>query len=234
MIDAEITKRLAVMAELHDKAMSNEAKRGLVAVLSRYPAKAVLAALDRCLIEVPKFPTLADIVSRIDDGRPGIEEAWSMLPRSEGDSVVWTDEMAEAYGVVRKQLETDPVGARMAFKEVYGKLLGEARTSGGPVNFWASWGSDQEKRLLVEREAQEKGRLALPPAEAPLMLEGPEEADPEAVREIVRSALKGIPAEEKRVIAEKAQAAQELTPEQIEERKRELRAQAKVLGSDAS
>ncbi len=51
-----------------------------------------------------------------------------MLPYDESTSVVWTDEMCQAWGVAAPLLEDgDKVGARMAFKESYARLIEEAR-----------------------------------------------------------------------------------------------------------
>ena len=58
---------------------------------------AVLKALTRCRREVKGMLTIQDVVSRIDDGRLGVEEAWAMMPFSESQSVVWTEEMAQAF-----------------------------------------------------------------------------------------------------------------------------------------
>jgi hypothetical protein len=54
--------------------------------------------LGRCRREVKGVLTVSDVVSRIEDGRPGVEQAWSMLPITESQTAVWTDEMAAAFG----------------------------------------------------------------------------------------------------------------------------------------
>src|SRR5207249_11975278 len=63
------------------------------------------------------------------DGRPGPEEAWAGLPEERGAlGGVWTEEMENAFGVARSLLQDrDEIGARMAFKGVYPKLVGAAR-----------------------------------------------------------------------------------------------------------
>jgi len=45
--------------------------------LSGYPEPQVLAALKRCRLEHKGRLTVADVLSRIEDGRPGVETAWA-------------------------------------------------------------------------------------------------------------------------------------------------------------
>ncbi len=104
--------------------------------------------------------TIQDVVSRIDDGRPGPEEAWAMIPKDEAGSVVWSEEMALAFGVARHLLdEGDSVGARMAFKESYAKHVSVARDQGRPVRWSPSLGHDPRGRDAALSEAVTAGRL---------------------------------------------------------------------------
>jgi hypothetical protein len=76
-------------------------------------------------------PKPAHIIEQIEraarnDGRPGAEEAWaiSLAANDEHDTVVWTHECAQAWGAASPILALgDEVGARMAFKETYTRLL---------------------------------------------------------------------------------------------------------------
>ncbi len=94
----------------------------------RYTDEQIVAALERVRLEC-RFIALVDIIERIpgsgvEDGRPGPEEAWSLCPKDDELSVVWTPEMAQAFGAARPiLLSGDAVGARMAFREVYSRLL---------------------------------------------------------------------------------------------------------------
>ena len=104
--------------------------------------------------------SVADVVARIDDGRPGVEEAWGMIPRGESETVVWTAEMQAAYGAALPLLEEgDKVAARMAFKERYAVLLAAARSECVPVAWSASLGSDPLGREKALTAAVEAGRL---------------------------------------------------------------------------
>ena len=180
MPSKELLEAIAVTAELTQTDLSKPAARVMADDLSAYPEPMVLAALTRCRREVKGRLTIADVVSRLDDGRPGPEEAWAMLPRDEAATVVWTDEMAEAMGVAQPLLnQGEFVPARMAFKEAYTKLVQKARDARLPVKWTASLGHDPAGREQVLKEAVERGRLPaahvaglLPYHNAPTVLEG--------------------------------------------------------------
>lgn len=128
--------------------------------LSVYPSTSVLTALTRCRRELKRI-TLSDIIDRIPGGHPGVEEAWAIavtVMRDENATVVWTNEIREAYGVAAA-LTDDLVAARMAFKETYLARVGEARASGKLVSWSVSLGWDKQQREVAIREAFERGRL---------------------------------------------------------------------------
>lgn len=161
MPSIELLQAVAVTAELCGRTFSEAAARVFVDDLARFPESAVIGALARCRREVKGILTVQDVVSRLDDGRPGVEEAWAMMPFDESQSVVWSDEMAQAFGVARGLLDDgDRVAARMAFKESYLRLVASARDAGRPVNWTPSLGFDKNARDAVLTEAVEHGRLA--------------------------------------------------------------------------
>lgn len=134
----------------------------IVEELEGYPEADVFVALTRCRKELRKL-TLADILERMPTGHPGVEEAWgvvSTLLGNEDASVVWTGEMAEAYGVAAP-LKHDLVAARMAFKEAYGKAMGQARAEKRKVSWRASLGLDPHGRQAVIEQAVALGRLPM-------------------------------------------------------------------------
>lgn len=161
MPSTELLQAVAVTAELCGRTFSEAAARVFVSDLGAYDEGAVIAALARCRKEVRGMLTVQDVVSRLDDGRPGPEEAWALMPRDEAQSVVWTDEMSAAFGVARELLDSDKVAARFAFKETYIKLVNDARNAGKRVNWNASLGYDQRGRASVLAEAVARGRLPL-------------------------------------------------------------------------
>jgi hypothetical protein len=133
----------------------------LVADLAQYPEAMVLAALNRCRRELKSRLTLADVLLRLEDGRPGPEEAWSMVPRDEAVSAFWTPEMREAYAAASPLIEAgEYVQARMAFLERYRVLVQQARDSRLPVTWEFTPGTDKCGRELVLLDAAQKGRIS--------------------------------------------------------------------------
>lgn len=163
-----LLQAIAVTAELTNTELSAAAARVLADDLARYPEAQVLGALVRCRKELKGRMSPADIITRLADGRPGAEEAWAMIPRDEMGSVVWTEEMREAYGVAAPLIaENEPITARMAFLERYRALVQAARDAGVPVRWTASLGYDTRGRERVLLEAVEQGKL---PREHAMML----------------------------------------------------------------
>lgn len=162
MPSRELIEAVAVTAELCGRTFSEAAARVFVSDLSRYPESQVIAALGRCRREVKGVLTVSDVVSRLEDGRPGVEQAWGMLPIGEDQTAVWTDEMSSAFGAALPLINRrDMVGARMAFKEAYTKAVMAARDAGKPVNWWASIGTDPASRWSSLQAAVNDGRLPL-------------------------------------------------------------------------
>lgn len=162
MPSIDLIKAVAVTAELCGRTFSPEAAAVFVDDLGAYPEPAVIRALAKCRREVRGILTVQDVISRIDDGHPGAEEAWALMPLDEAQSVVWTDEMAKAFGICGPLLDAgDKVAARMAFKEAYTKLVNDARDAGVSVNWVASLGHDPRGREAALLSAVDRGRLTL-------------------------------------------------------------------------
>jgi hypothetical protein len=160
MTSIKLLEAVAVTAELCGRTFSEPAARVFVADLSAYPENQVLGALKRCRKEVKGLLTVHDVVSRLDDGRPGVEEAWAMVPRSESETTVWTTESGQAFGVAVRLLDSgDEVAARMAFKETYLRMVAQAREAGEPVQWHISLGWDKKGRDGPLLEAIQKGRI---------------------------------------------------------------------------
>lgn len=152
---------IAATAELCGAPLSKPALAMLALDLDAYPPPAVMAALRRCRMEHRGRLTAEAVISRIDDGRPGPEEAWAMIPRDEDGSVVWTDDMAAAYGVAAPLLaQGEPIAARMAFLEHYRAAVAKARLDGIPVRWWPSFGRNVMDRERALTDAADKGRIS--------------------------------------------------------------------------
>lgn len=162
MASAALLEAVAVTAELCGRVFSEPAARVFVADLEAYPERQVLGALARCRKEVRGVLTVSDVVTRLDDGRPGVEEAWAMLPMREADTAVWTDEMREAWGVAQPLLAVNEiVAARMAFKETYLRLVNEAREKATPPSWSVTLGHDGSGREAAVMKAVDRGYITL-------------------------------------------------------------------------
>lgn len=155
-----ISQMLTVVAEVMQNSITPSAILLMTDDLMNFELPVIEKALHRvrreCRQLIPQ-----EIFSRIDDGRPNVEEAWAMLPRDEAETVVWTEEMAEAYGVCSALLaEGDSVAARMAFKEKYSALLAQARAEFKPVRWSATLGTDKAAREDALKLAVETGKLS--------------------------------------------------------------------------
>lgn len=155
-----IVQALTVAFQFVNQSMPDIAIAEMAHELSAYPEAHVLAALKRCRSEL-KSIRYADIVDRLPGGHPGPEEAWSIIGPSlanESLTVVWTDQMREAFGVALG-LADDPTAARMAFKETYVKLVNEARSRNQGPKWSVSAGTDKQHRALAVQEAVKAGKL---------------------------------------------------------------------------
>lgn len=162
-IEAEkIAKALLVANEIcQGDALSDDIVLIYLRVLRRYTYAQVDSALSRCAAEVScysgKHLALSEICKRIEDGRPSPDEAWSIVPTSEEQTVVWTDEIASAWGQVREM--DDRVAARKSFLDIYDRLVSEARLRMDPTRWTVSCGTDPARRELAINNAITLGRL---------------------------------------------------------------------------
>lgn len=157
----ELGQAVLVTCELVGQTLTDAAMEGMVAELSRYPEASVMESLLRCRRELRKL-TLADILDRLPGQHPGPEEAWGLVSRclaNEQVSIVWTEEMREAYGTAAA-LASDPVAARMAFKECYVKLVSTARAQRRSPAWSVSLGYDPHGRELALTEAVQKNQIS--------------------------------------------------------------------------
>ena len=136
--------------------------------LVAYPLRIVAAAFTAYCDESGEFaPAPAGIAMRckLMDGRPGPEEAWAiaLTSRDEADTVVWTAEIAEAFVLCQPVLSMgDEVGARMAFKESYVRIVAAARAARCPAQWTASLGWDLSRRKAALVRASNAGLLPAP------------------------------------------------------------------------
>lgn len=167
-----------------NKLISAPAKTLFFQALAAYPLPVVRSALaahcrDR---QRGKFtPKPADIIEQIEaaadrDTRPGPEEAFALALTTidEQNTVVWTQECAEAFAMARPVLDAAGViSARKTFCEIYERLIAAARATRQPVHWFASPGLDK----IGQAAAIKRGVLAglLPAPATVVLLEAPAE-----------------------------------------------------------
>jgi hypothetical protein len=132
-----------------------------------FPLEVVATALSKH-VDVSEFaPTPAAVLRHMPkrrDERPDADEAWAIAVRAadERETVVWTKEIAEAWTAAQPVFDIgDDVGARMAFKAAYVRLIEQACATGHPLQWVISQGFDAERRREVVNNAVRDGRLQL-------------------------------------------------------------------------
>lgn len=218
---------------LHSKALTADARSLFFAALAEFSIADVRKAFSAHLRDpqAGRFPPKpADLIGHLrgasaDDGRPGAEEAWAIAVTStdERATVVWTQDMAEAFAIAQPVLAMgDDVGARMAFKESYSRIVAQRRAQGVAPSWSAALGWDsagREKALVdavrLNRLPLAKVRHMLPNPEVTLSLEFDDHASAEVSEEglaRVKEILSALPtqaelqerASNERVAAEKS------------------------------
>jgi hypothetical protein len=154
---------LSGTAELMGKQLSPVALAMMANDLKDYSPALISEALHNLRKGTKPF-SLGTIILEIEalrpDGRLGADEAWAMYPHDEATSAVITNEIAEAMHIAQPLLnEGDKVGARMAFKEAYARIVAKNKNEGIAPKWFPSLGSEPSGRELVIKEAVRLGRL---------------------------------------------------------------------------
>lgn len=170
MNSEKVTETIMAMASIMPggERITPAGAKMLLADIEEFSEDAIMVALKSCRMELRFFPTSNDIISRIvsQDGRPGAEEAWSMIPKDERTSAVWTTEMRIAFGVASSLIECDPIAARMTFKEKYESLVKQARSNKQGAVWSLTIGYDKNTAQGVLIDAVEKDRMPMHTAQA--------------------------------------------------------------------
>ncbi|WP_250519625.1 hypothetical protein [Caballeronia sp. NCTM1] len=151
---------------------SQDALRLWWTLLSPFSLEQVRIALSQHLAESRYAPTPSDVISRLpkqSDGYPGANEAWAIALRGADERVscVTLPEIIEALSIARPVLDGgDEIGARMAFREAYARLIQIARAEHRPAKWFPSSGSDVGMREAAVMEGIRAGRLRIAEARA--------------------------------------------------------------------
>jgi len=160
----KLLEEIALTAELMEQSLSPAAAAMLAQELKDYRMEDVRMALRLVRNGADRFSQKAvmDALGKVlPDGRPGADEAWAMLPMDESETVVMTEEMRDAWGIVRELIEDgDRIAARMAFRDAYNRIVDKAKLDGKKPVWYASLGHDATRRDEVLAAAVRQGRLS--------------------------------------------------------------------------
>lgn len=165
------------------KVISAPAKKMFFHDLERYPLdliEASLAAHRQDPVRGKFTPKPADVVYQIERRRKvawlSADEAWSQVPKIEGQPGLLNDVTAQALAVANQFLalpKPDMTAARMAFKGCYERLAERAKLERrGPVYFVSPGGSFEEQQAVIE-EGVRQGLLSAPAKVPELALSKP-------------------------------------------------------------
>lgn len=151
-------------SELLGQQLSPTAAAMMAEDFASYPQSVLRQALSRVRTEHTGRLTPKAVMDRIDEamGRPAANEAWSVAVTAmdERNTVVWTDEMAQAWGAAQPIAHGgDMVGARMAFIGAYERLVRTAREQRLLPSVTVSEGWCQEGRALAVEKAVQLGYM---------------------------------------------------------------------------
>jgi len=164
----EFLKCMALLkAEFPDEKPVEGARREMWwSALGSYPDGVLMAAVTRHIRNSSFFPHLNDLLkgcdAQTDGGWLGVEEAWALMPKSEHESAMLTDEIAQAIAVAAPLIESgDRVAARMAFKDCYTRLVERAKLEGRQPRYFPSYGSDKHGAVAMLAKAVQVGQIPL-------------------------------------------------------------------------
>lgn len=166
----EFTTMLVTAMAVYNHKITAQIAEVYFSALGLYSLARVRAALNLHMQDQAAgkfYPKPADIIAQIvgqasNDGRPGKDQAWSIALCSldDNETVLLTPEILAALDTARPLLDMrDKVAARMAFVEVYEKLVARARGEGRPVQVTISLGDDKARRQIAIEDGLRRGML---------------------------------------------------------------------------
>lgn len=161
----EIAKAIVLLTAEYDlPAFSREKIDMWMRALSKFPPGSVMRATENHLQTCRFKPQLADIVAGckalVGGEWLGAEEAWARMPKSEMDSAMLTDEIAQAIAIVAPMMANgDYIAARMAFKDAYTRLVDQAKIDGRAPVYFPSFGTDKAGAATMLANAVRAGQL---------------------------------------------------------------------------
>ena len=178
----ERAKALLECALILGEQMSRERLDGYLRLFEDTDPRSLHVALDACLNDPDRgrygYPKPADIRAKLpkQSMHMNADEAWPIAMSSfdESISLVWTQEIEQARNVALPVwLDGDKIGARMAFRAAYERLIDRAQ----PPQWKLTPGHDPEQRREAVEQARAVGLLSDRHAEA--LLPSPAKLEPD-------------------------------------------------------
>ncbi|MCG5538974.1 hypothetical protein [Halorhodospira sp. 9622] len=163
---------LQATMELYDKALSKQALQLWWQALSDYAFEEVRGGLSRHIQDPERgrfAPKPADVIAAIQSAYlsqwPSAEQAWAQAIAAvdERETVIWRSQEAQQAWHEAAQaiyLDGDEVGARVAFRESYNRLVRAAVEAGRAPQPAISLGHDPAARREALERATEQGLLS--------------------------------------------------------------------------
>lgn len=160
----EISKLIAGSFEMQAKPITTATIDMIIKTFELFDYNTLKTAINKVLMkgQLVTTATVLPIIQKCD-GRMESDEAWSrsLLAFDESATIVWTDEMSAAWGAAEDLYNNgDRVGARMAFKQCYERLVEENRLNRVPLNYWISYGTDVQRRIGAIDKARLEGLIS--------------------------------------------------------------------------
>lgn len=186
-----------VMAGYGKPAPDQEIFAAWIEFLKPYPLQLIRRALADHCASSEFAPVAAVIAKRCKelDGRPTADEAWAIALQSvdEAETVVWTTETAQAFYACKPILEArDKVGARMAFRDAYNRLVADARISRIPVKWEVSLGQNADRQQIAIGRAQASGLISSEMLPFPLLENSGSDAVTEENRQVIGAKVRDL------------------------------------------
>lgn len=163
----ELTQSIALLRAEYDDMKPIEGQRLEMwwEALREFPDGTVRNSAARHIKTSHFKPQLADIVkgceAQVSGSWLGADEAWARMPKSEHESAMLTDEIAQAIAAATPLLEQgDKIAARMAFKDAYTRLVEQARIEGRQPRYFPSFGTDPHASVVMLAKAVQMGQVS--------------------------------------------------------------------------
>lgn len=163
----EIAKAIALLTAEYDLPPFSPDRIAMwMTALAGFPTGSVARSAANYMRTNKFKPQLADIVqgcmAQVPNAWLSADEAWALMPKTEAESCMMTDESARAMAAASPLLEAgDRIAARMAFRAAYERLVEQAKVEGRQPAFFPSLGSDVQGRAPMLGAAVKAGQFQL-------------------------------------------------------------------------